>query len=68
MNVPKYMIEKIKKANGLITEGNKLILDIQEYFREKGATEETVNEIADVLDYPDNENEIDRLIDLLKGE
>lgn len=22
----------------------------------------------DVLDYPDNENEIDRLIDLLKGE
>lgn len=68
MNVPKYMIEKIKKANSLITEGNKLILDIQEYFREKGATEETVNEIADVLDYPDNENEIDRLIDLLKGE
>ena len=68
MNVLKYMIKKIKKANSLITEGNKLILDIQEYFREKGATEETVNEIADVLDYPDNENEIDRLIDLLKGE
>lgn len=68
MNVPKYMIEKIKKANSLITEGNKLILDIQEYFREKGATEETVNEIADVLDYPGNENEINRLIDLLKGE
>lgn len=68
MNVPKYMIEKIKKANSLITEGNKLILDIQEYFREKGATEEAVNEIADVLDCPDNENEINRLIDLLKGE
>lgn len=68
MNVPKYIITKMYRANAQISEGNSLISEIRRYFEEKGATEEALEEIDSTLDFPHNEGEIENLIELLKGE
>ena len=68
MNVPKYMIEKMYRANRLISEGNSLINEINQYLYEKGSTEETIEEISRNLECPHNESSIKGLVELLKGE
>jgi len=68
MNVPKYMIEKMYRANRLISEGNSLINEINQYLYEKGSTEETIEEISKNLECPHNESSIKGLVELLKGE
>lgn len=66
MKIPKYMIEKMHKANALISEGNALISEIQNYYREKGATEETIDKIGELeTPYYDCTDEI---IELLQRE
>lgn len=66
MKVPKYMIDKMHKANALISEGNVLVQEIVNYYEKKGATEEILDKIGE-LDIPHNDctNEI---IEMLKSE
>ena len=68
MKTPKYIIEKMIKANALISEGNSMISEILKYFFEKGVTEETIYAIADELSVPHNGDCINKIIELLKGE
>lgn len=66
MKVPKYMIEKMHKANALISEGNKLVQEIMNYYEEKGAAEKTLDKIRE-LEIPHYDC-TDEIIEMLKSE
>ena len=55
MKIPKHIIDKMHKANKLISDGNSLIFEVQQYFEKKGASTEMLERIGSELDVPHND-------------
>lgn len=68
MKMPKYMIEKMKKANTLISDGNDLIKEISDYLLDKGVTDDTIYSVQGELDFPHNSGCVERILNLLDKE